>query len=157
MSSKGRGESLQWTAEPSDRKIEMVDKNKRGKHLRNNKARSRTRVNIRSDQLCSAGENSRSGRPAIGRRGCFVSSRQASNTVSTADVPRALQQLKPAYTGSASFRPLELTLPSLTREVRTTEDAILKLAYLVLRNMRSPNVREKRFRGKKVPGTYISR
>ncbi len=32
------------------------------------------------------------------------------------------------------------TLPSLTREVRTTEDATPKFAYLVLRNVRRPNV-----------------
>ncbi len=37
----------------------------RGKRLQNDKARSRTRVNIGSDQLSSAGEISRSGRPAI--------------------------------------------------------------------------------------------
>uniref|UniRef100_A0A672MYI9 Uncharacterized protein n=1 Tax=Sinocyclocheilus grahami TaxID=75366 RepID=A0A672MYI9_SINGR len=44
-------ESAQCTgrtlAEPSDRKIEMVDKNKRRKRLQN-KRRSRTRVNIGS-------------------------------------------------------------------------------------------------------------
>ncbi len=33
-----------------------------------------------------------------------------------------------------------ITLPSLTREVRTTKDARLRFAYLVLRNMRRPNV-----------------
>ncbi len=43
-------------------------------------------------------------------------------------------------TGLASFRPPEFTLPSLTREVRTTEDASPKFAYLVLRNARRPNV-----------------
>ncbi len=43
-------------------------------------------------------------------------------------------------TGLASFRPQEFTLPSLTREVRTTEDASPKFAYLVLRNARRPNV-----------------
>ncbi len=37
-------------------------------------------------------------------------------------------------TGLASFHPQELTLPSLTCEVRTTEDASLKFVYLVLRN-----------------------
>ncbi len=42
--------------------------------------------------------------------------------------------------GSRSFRPREFTLPSLTREVRTTEDASPKFAYLVLRNARRPNV-----------------
>ncbi len=41
----------------------------------------------------------------------------------------------------ASFRPRELTLLSLTREVRTTEDASPKFAYLLLRNMRRPNVK----------------
>ncbi len=34
-----------------------------------------------------------------------------------------------------------LALPSLTREVRTTEDSSLKFAYLVLRNTRRPNVK----------------
>ncbi len=34
-----------------------------------------------------------------------------------------------------------ITLPSLTREVQTTEDASLKFAYLVLRNTRRPNVK----------------
>ncbi len=43
-------------------------------------------------------------------------------------------------TGLASFRPRELTLQSLTHEVRTTEDASPKFAYLVLRNTRRPNV-----------------
>ncbi len=43
-------------------------------------------------------------------------------------------------TGLVSFRPREITLPSLTREVRTTEDASPKFAYLVLRNARRPNV-----------------
>ncbi len=43
-------------------------------------------------------------------------------------------------TGLASFRPPEFTLPSLTREVRTTEDASPKFAYLVLRNACRPNV-----------------
>ncbi len=43
-------------------------------------------------------------------------------------------------TGLASFRPREFTLPSLTREVRTAEDASLKFAYLVLRNAHRPNV-----------------
>ncbi len=38
----------------------------------------------------------------------------------------------------ASFRPREFTL---TREVRTTEDASPKFAYLVLRNTRRPNVK----------------
>ncbi len=38
------------------------------------------------------------------------------------------------------FRLRELTLSSLTREVRTTEDASPKFAYLVLRNTRRPNV-----------------
>ncbi len=37
-------------------------------------------------------------------------------------------------TGLASFRPQELTLPSLTCEVRTTEDTSPKFVYLVLRN-----------------------
>ncbi len=41
----------------------------------------------------------------------------------------------------ALFRPWELTLPSLTREVRTTEDASLKFVFLVLRNTHSPNVK----------------
>ncbi len=41
----------------------------------------------------------------------------------------------------ASFRPRELTLPSLTCEVRITEDASLKFVYLVLRNTRRPNVK----------------
>ncbi len=41
-------------------------------------------------------------------------------------------------TGLASFHPREITLPSLTREVRTTEDASPKFAYLVLRNARRP-------------------
>ncbi len=40
-----------------------------------------------------------------------------------------------------SFRPQELTLPSLTREVRTTEDASPKFAYLLLRNTRRPNIK----------------
>ncbi len=44
-------------------------------------------------------------------------------------------------TGLASFHPQELTLPSLTREVQTTEDAKPKFAYLVLRNARRPNVK----------------
>ncbi len=44
-------------------------------------------------------------------------------------------------TGLASFCPRELTLPSLTREVRTTEDASPKFAYLVLRNTHRPNVK----------------
>ncbi len=35
-----------FNEQPSDRKIEMADKNKRGKRLRDDKARSRTRVNI---------------------------------------------------------------------------------------------------------------
>ncbi len=43
-------------------------------------------------------------------------------------------------TGLASFRPWEITLPSLTREVRTTEDASPKFVYLVLRNACRPNV-----------------
>ncbi len=34
----------------------------------------------------------------------------------------------------------EITLPSRTREVRTTEDARLKFAYLVLRYVRRPNI-----------------
>ncbi len=33
------------------------------------------------------------------------------------------------------------SLPSLTREVQTTEDASPKCAYLLLRNMRRPNVK----------------
>ncbi len=37
--------------------------------------------------------------------------------------------------------PRELTLPSLNREVGTTEDASPKFAYLVLRNMRRPNIK----------------
>ncbi len=41
----------------------------------------------------------------------------------------------------ASFHPWELTLLSLTREVRTTEDASLKFAYLVLRNTCRPNIK----------------
>ncbi len=53
----------------------------------NDKARSRTRV-ILSDQLSRAGENSRSGRPAIGPRGsCLHQKCHASNSY------------KPAYTG----------------------------------------------------------
>ncbi len=40
----------------------------------------------------------------------------------------------------ALFRPRKLTLPSLTREVRTTEDASPKFEYLVLRNTHRPNV-----------------
>ncbi len=40
----------------------------------------------------------------------------------------------------ASFHPCEFTRPSLTREVRTTEDASPKFAYLVLSNARRPNV-----------------
>ncbi len=44
------------------------------KQKRNDKARCRTRVNIGLDQLSSAGENSRRGRPAIGCRDFFVSS-----------------------------------------------------------------------------------
>ncbi len=44
-------------------------------------------------------------------------------------------------TGLASFHPLELTLPSLTREVRTTEDESQKFAYLVLINTCRPNVK----------------
>ncbi len=63
-----------FSEKPSHRTIEMADKKNRGKRLRNNKARSRTRVNIGSDQLSCAGENSRSGRPAIGRQGFIVSS-----------------------------------------------------------------------------------
>ncbi len=79
------------------------------------------------------------------------------------------------------FRPRELTLSSLTREVRTTEDASPKFAYLVLRNTRRPTspdylpillgtldrdgnadinrsgVKKKTFLGKKVPGTNCSR
>ncbi len=66
-----------------------------------------------------------------------------------------------------------ITLPSLTREVRTTEDARLRFAYLLLRNTRRPNVKSpdylpnllgtldrdgnadsNRSRGKNVPGTY---
>ncbi len=43
-------------------------------------------------------------------------------------------------TGLASFCPREFTLPSLTREVRTTKDASPKFVYLVLRNARRPNV-----------------
>ncbi len=54
--------------------------------MRNDKVRSRTRVNIGSDQLCSARENSRSGRPAIRRRGCFVTSRLVSNNVENNDL-----------------------------------------------------------------------
>ncbi len=42
--------------------------------------------------------------------------------------------------GLASLRPRELTLSSLTHDVRTTEDASPKFAYLVLRNARRPNV-----------------
>ncbi len=79
-------------------------------------------------------------------------------------------------TGLASSHPREFTLPSLTREVRTTEDASPKFAYLVLRNTRRPNVKSpdylpnllgsldcdgnadsNRSGGKKVPGTYCSR
>ncbi len=79
-------------------------------------------------------------------------------------------------TGFASFRPREFTLPSLTREVRTTEDANPKFAYLILRNARRPNVTSPDYLpnllgtldrdgnadsnmtgGKKVPGTYCSR
>ncbi len=41
-------------------------------------------------------------------------------------------------TGLASLRPREITPPSLTREVQTTEDASPKFAYLVLRNTRRP-------------------
>ncbi len=44
-------------------------------------------------------------------------------------------------TGLVSFHLHELTLPSLNREVRATEDASLKFAYLVLRNTRRPNVK----------------
>ncbi len=44
-------------------------------------------------------------------------------------------------TGLASFRPQELILPSLTREVRTNEDESPKFAYLVSRNTRTPNVK----------------
>ncbi len=44
-------------------------------------------------------------------------------------------------TGIASFRLRELTLPSLTCEVRTTYDASPKFVYLVLRNMRRPNIK----------------
>ncbi len=40
----------------------------------------------------------------------------------------------------ASVRQREITLPSRTREVRTTEDARPKFAYLVLRNTHRPNV-----------------
>ncbi len=40
-----------------------------------------------------------------------------------------------------SVRRSSHSLPSLTREVQTTEDASLKCAYLVLRNMRRPNVK----------------
>ncbi len=65
-----------------------------------------------------------------------------------------------------------ITLPSLTREVRTTEDASPKFAYLVLRNAGRPNVMLPNILGsidcdgnadsnrsgwKKVPGTYRSR
>ncbi len=53
----------------------MAGKKQKRKHLWNDKARCRTRVNIGLDQLSSAGENSRRGRPAIGCRDCFVSSR----------------------------------------------------------------------------------
>ncbi len=41
----------------------------------------------------------------------------------------------------APFRPREFTLPSLTHDVRTTEDASPKFAYLVLRNARRLNVK----------------
>ncbi len=41
-------EERAFSEQPSDRKIEMAVKNKRGKRLRNDKARSRTRVNIGS-------------------------------------------------------------------------------------------------------------
>ncbi len=41
-------------------------------------------------------------------------------------------------TGLVSFRPREITLPSRTHKVRTTEDASPKFAYLVLRNARRP-------------------
>ncbi len=44
-------------------------------------------------------------------------------------------------TGPASFRPRELTFPSLTRGVRTTEDASPKFAYFVLRKTRRPYVK----------------
>ncbi len=43
-------------------------------------------------------------------------------------------------TGLASSRPRD-TLPSLTREARTTEDTSLTFTYLVLRNTRRPNIR----------------
>ncbi len=45
------------------------------------------------------------------------------------------------YAAVCRICPRELTLPSLTREVRTTEDASPKFAYLVLRNTRRPNVK----------------
>ncbi len=41
-------------------------------------------------------------------------------------------------TGLASSRPRMSTLPRRTYEIQTTEDAILKFAYLVLRNTRRP-------------------
>ncbi len=44
-------EERAFSEQPSNRKIEMVNKNKRGKRLQNDKARSRTRVNIRSASL----------------------------------------------------------------------------------------------------------
>ncbi len=44
-------------------------------------------------------------------------------------------------TGFTLFRPRELTLPSLTREVRTTEDASPKFANLILRNTRRHNIK----------------
>ncbi len=44
-------------------------------------------------------------------------------------------------TGLASVRLRELTLLSLTSEVRTTEDASPKFAYFVLRNVSRPNVK----------------
>ncbi len=78
-------------------------------------------------------------------------------------------------TGLVSLHPHELTLPSLNREVRATEDASLKFVYLVLRNTRRPNVKSLDYLpnllgtkttmetqtatglGEKVPGTYFSR
>ncbi len=43
-------------------------------------------------------------------------------------------------TGLVSSRSREITRPSLTREVRTTDDASPKFAHLVLRNACRPNV-----------------
>ncbi len=78
-------------------------------------------------------------------------------------------------TGLASFRPraaYNLTLSSLTRDVRNNEDTSTKFAYLVLRNVHRPNANLpnlpgtldhdgnadiNRSGGIKIPGTYCSR